>query len=87
MEINTALKEGARGATRQRKAWSGKAIVGFQIALSTLLSRLSGPERLPRHVIALTCVVAGLPSLVRIPHSRRNDLPAASTVQRAVDQS
>jgi predicted permease len=35
--INTALKEGSRSATRRRKAWSGKAIVGFQIALSTLL--------------------------------------------------
>jgi predicted permease len=35
--INTALKEGSRSATRRRKAWSGKAIVGFQVALSTLL--------------------------------------------------
>ncbi len=36
-EIGTALKEGARTASRRRKAWSGKAIVGFQVALSTLL--------------------------------------------------
>jgi predicted permease len=36
-DINTALKEGSRSATRRRKAWSGKAIVGFQVALSTLL--------------------------------------------------
>jgi predicted permease len=36
-EIGAALKEGARTATRKRKAWSGKAIVGFQVALSTLL--------------------------------------------------
>jgi predicted permease len=35
--INTALKEGSRSATRRRRAWSGKAIVGFQVALSTLL--------------------------------------------------
>jgi predicted permease len=35
--INAALKEGSRGATRRRGAWSGKAIVGFQVALSTLL--------------------------------------------------
>jgi len=35
--INTALKEGSRSATRSRKAWSGKAIVSFQVALSTLL--------------------------------------------------
>jgi len=36
-EIHTALKEGARTATRKPKAWSAKAIVGFQVALSTLL--------------------------------------------------
>ncbi len=36
-EISTALKEGARTATRKRKAWSGKMIVAFQLALSTLL--------------------------------------------------
>ena len=36
-EISTALKEGARTATRKRKAWSGKMIVAFQVALSTLL--------------------------------------------------
>jgi predicted permease len=37
ISINTALKEGSRSATRRRKAWSGKAIVGFQVALSTML--------------------------------------------------
>jgi predicted permease len=37
VEINHALKEGSRGASRRRKAWSGKAIVGFQLALSTML--------------------------------------------------
>jgi predicted permease len=36
-EINTALKEGDRSSSRRRKAWSGKATVGFQVALSTLL--------------------------------------------------
>ena len=36
-EISTALKEGARTATRKRKAWSGKMIVAFQVTLSTLL--------------------------------------------------
>jgi len=35
--INTALKEGAQTSSGRRKAWSGKAIVGFQVALSTLL--------------------------------------------------
>ncbi len=36
-EIGTALKEGTKTATRHRKAWSGKAIVTFQVALSTML--------------------------------------------------
>ena len=36
-EVRTALKDGSLTATRRRKAWSGKAIVGFQVALSTLL--------------------------------------------------
>ncbi len=36
-DISIALKEGARTATRQRKVWSGKMIVAFQVALSTLL--------------------------------------------------
>ncbi|HSY70247.1 MAG TPA: ABC transporter permease [Edaphobacter sp.] len=36
-EIGAALKEGSNTATRHRKGWSGKAIVAFQIALSTML--------------------------------------------------
>jgi predicted permease len=36
-EINSALKEGAGTGTRHRKAFSGRAIVAFQVALSTLL--------------------------------------------------
>ena len=36
-EIGAALKEGSKTATRHRKGWSGKAIVAFQIALSTML--------------------------------------------------
>jgi len=37
VEVNTALKEGAQTATRRRKGLAGKSIVGFQVALSTLL--------------------------------------------------
>ena len=36
-EIGSALKQGAQTATRRRHAWSGKAIVAFQIAVSTVL--------------------------------------------------
>src|SRR3984957_6151791 len=36
-EIGTALKQGAQTATRRRRAWSGKGIVAFQIAISTVL--------------------------------------------------
>jgi predicted permease len=36
-EIGTALKEGGKTATRHRRGWSGRVIVTFQVALSTLL--------------------------------------------------
>ena len=36
-EVGAALKQGAHTASRRRKAWSGKLIVAFQVALSTLL--------------------------------------------------
>jgi predicted permease len=36
-EIHAALKEGDRTASKRRKIWSGKGIVSFQVALSTLL--------------------------------------------------
>ena len=41
-EIGTALKEGGKAATRHRKGWSSKAIVTFQVALSTMLVVGSG---------------------------------------------
>jgi predicted permease len=36
-EVSSGLKEGAQTATRRRKGAGGKMLVGFQIALSTLL--------------------------------------------------
>jgi predicted permease len=36
-EVSSSLKDSAQTTTRQRKGLGGKAIVGFQIALSTLL--------------------------------------------------
>jgi predicted permease len=36
-EVNTTLKDSSATTTRKRRAWSGKSIVGFQVALSTLL--------------------------------------------------
>ena len=36
-EIGTALKEGTKTSTRHRKGFSGRAIVAFQVALSTML--------------------------------------------------
>ncbi len=35
--VQQTLKKGERSATRNRKAWSGKAVVIFQLAISTLL--------------------------------------------------
>ena len=36
-QVNTGLKDNAQTATRRRHGYAGKTIVGFQIALSTLL--------------------------------------------------
>ncbi|HXS75733.1 MAG TPA: ABC transporter permease [Terracidiphilus sp.] len=36
-EVSSSLKESAQTATRRRRGLSGKALVGFQIALSTML--------------------------------------------------
>jgi len=36
-EVSSSLKESAQSTTRRRKGMGGKALVGFQIALSTLL--------------------------------------------------
>jgi len=36
-DLNRSLKEAGRSATRRRHAWTGKSIVAFQLALSTLL--------------------------------------------------
>jgi len=36
-EIGTAIKDGGKASTKQRKGWSGRTLVAFQVALSTLL--------------------------------------------------
>jgi predicted permease len=59
-ENSTALKEGARSATRKRKAWSGKMIVGFQVALSTLL--VMAAVFFLRTLVNLNSVDPGFPS-------------------------
>ncbi|MGB7133949.1 MAG: FtsX-like permease family protein, partial [Acidobacteriaceae bacterium] len=41
-QVSTTLKDNAQTATRRRKGLAGKAIVGFQIALSTLLVVAAG---------------------------------------------
>ena len=56
-EIGTALKEGGKGATRHRSRWSGKAIVAFQIALSTLL--VAGAALFLRTLINLNSIDPG----------------------------
>jgi len=35
--VSSGLKENSQSVTRRRKGWGGKSLVGFQIALSTLL--------------------------------------------------
>lgn len=40
--IGSGLQQGAQTASRRRKAWSGKAIVAFQVGVSTLLVVAAG---------------------------------------------
>lgn len=56
-EIGTAIKDGGKAATRQRKGWSGRTIVSFQIALSTLL--VVGASLFLRTLINLNAVDVG----------------------------
>jgi predicted permease len=56
-EVSSSLKETARSVTRRRKGLGGKAIVGFQISLSTLL--VVGAGLFLRTLFALNSVDAG----------------------------
>jgi len=56
-EVTSSLKESAQSTTRRRKGLSGKALVGFQIALSTLL--VVGAGLFLRTVLALNSVNVG----------------------------
>jgi predicted permease len=56
-EVSSSLKETAQTATRRRKGLGGKAIVSFQIALSTLL--VVGAGLFLRTLIALNSVDVG----------------------------
>ena len=56
-EIGTAIKDGGKGSSKQRKSWSGRTIVAFQIALSTLL--VVGASLFVRTLINLNAVDVG----------------------------
>ncbi len=56
-EVNSGLKEGAQTATRRRRGLGGKALVGFQIALSTLL--VIGAGLFLRTLLGLGAIDAG----------------------------
>jgi predicted permease len=56
-DMGTALKKGSRTSTRRRHGWSGRAIVGFQVALSTLL--LVGAVLFLRTLLNLNAVDPG----------------------------
>lgn len=56
-EVSSSLKESAQSATRRRRHLGGKAIVAFQIALSTLL--VAGAGLFLRTVVALNAVHVG----------------------------
>jgi predicted lysophospholipase L1 biosynthesis ABC-type transport system permease subunit len=56
-EIGTAIKDGGKASTKQRKGWSGRTLVAFQIALSTLL--VVGASLFVRTLINLNAVDVG----------------------------
>ncbi len=56
-EVGSSLKESAQTATRRRKGLGGKAIVAFQIALSTLL--VVGALLFVRTLVALNSIDVG----------------------------
>jgi predicted permease len=56
-EVGSSLKQSAQTATRRRKGFGGKAIVGFQIALSTLL--VVGAGLFLRTLMALNSIDVG----------------------------
>ena len=41
-QVSSALKDNAQTTTRRRRGYAGRAIVGFQVALSTLLVVMAG---------------------------------------------
>jgi predicted permease len=71
-EVGTALKEAGKTATKHRKAWSGKAIVAFQIALSTML--VVGSALFIRTLINLNSIDPGF----RVDHLLLFDINAPS---------
>jgi predicted permease len=56
-EIGTAIKDGGKGSAKQRKGWSGRTIVAFQIALSTVM--VVGASLFLRTLINLNAVDVG----------------------------
>lgn len=56
-EISTAIKDGGKGSSKQRRGWGGRTIAAFQIALSTLL--VVGASLFVRTLINLNAVDVG----------------------------
>lgn len=59
-KVGSGLKETAQSVTRRRKGWSGRLLVGFQIALSTLL--VVGASLFLRTLASLNAVPLGFDS-------------------------
>ncbi|ABF43627.1 ABC efflux pump, inner membrane subunit [Candidatus Koribacter versatilis Ellin345] len=73
-EVNTSLKDSAQSTTRRRRGYGGKAVVGFQIALSTVL--VLGSGIFLRTLVNLTSVDPGFETKnlvlfeMRLPQAR-----------------
>jgi predicted permease len=88
-EVNSSLKETARNTTRRRKGFGGKAIVSFQIALSTLL--VLGAGLFLRTLIRLNSVDIGFKAenllLFEIsPPARRYPAPKDVQLHQQLEQ-
>ncbi len=57
VEVNSGLKENAATSSRRRKGMGGRTLVGFQVALSTLL--VIGAELFIRTLLRLSAIHPG----------------------------
>ncbi len=89
-EIGTAIKDGGKASTKKRKGWSGRTLVAFQVALSTML--VFGASLFVRTLINLNSVEVGFRAddLVLFdinPPSKQYPVPKDIAVHARIEQA